>query len=168
MANDVFSKQFKDVEGLSASDNKFLRRFVGLMAVKGMPCYKHGASSRRKTVLKCNPTGTTLFWDSKNKAAKDAAIDLGTEAKDVVKGQVYSWFRSISMDPECCVSVLCHPGPGARAGAKAKRLDLELESRDDATLLYAALSVLSSARKPDALKAKVDAEDIGGADNDDE
>jgi hypothetical protein len=158
MSHDVFARQMKDVEGLSAADNKFLRRFVGLMAVKGMACYKHGQRSRRKTLVKMDPQGTKVFWESKGKLPAAACIDLGAEAKDVVKGQVYSWFRSIAMDTECCISVVCHT-PAAK-GAKAKRLDLECESRDDATLLFAALSVLATARKPDVLKSQVDAEDV--------
>ena len=158
MSHDVFSRQMKDVDGLSAGDNKFLRRFVGLMAVKGIVCYKHGRSSRRKALIKMDPQGTKVFWESKGKAPEDACIDLGREVKDVVKGQVYSWFRSVAMDTECCISVVCHaPSSGSQ---KAKRLDLECESRDDATLLFAALSVLATARKPDALKSKIESEDV--------
>ena len=158
MSHDVFSRQMKDLEGLSAGDNKFLRRFVGLMAVKGIVCFKHGRSSRRKTLIKMDPQGTKVFWESKGKAPEDACLDLGREVKDVVKGQVYSWFRSVAMDTECCISVVGHaPTSGSQ---KAKRLDLECESRDDATLLFAALSVLATARKPDALKSQIEAEDV--------
>jgi hypothetical protein len=35
----------------------------------------------------------------------------------------------------------------AQFGAKSKRIDLECESKDDATLLFAALSILIQARK---------------------
>ena len=155
MGHDVLSKQMKDIEGLSPADNKFLRRFVGLMATKGMPLFKHGSTSRRKTVLRLDAKGTTVFWDTKKKDQQASSIELA-DVKEVAKGQVFSWYRSISMDSERCVSVMCHPAAGK---AKGKRLDLECESQDDATLLFAALSVLGHARKPDHLTAAAEDED---------
>ena len=61
------------------------------------------------------------------------------QVRDVAKGQIFTWFRSIAIDNECCVSIICN--------AK-RRLDLECEMRDDATLLYAALAILKHARQP--------------------
>jgi len=152
MGHDVLSKQMKDIEGLAPADNKFLRRFVGLMATKGMPLYRHGSRWRSETVLMLDAKGTTVFWASKkNKTASETSVEF-KDVKEVVKGQVYSWYRSIKMDPDCCVSLVCHPTPGKKA---ARRVDLECASTDDATLLFAALSVLSHARKPDALASKM-------------
>mmetsp|Transcript_44701 Transcript_44701/g.82825 ORF Transcript_44701/g.82825 Transcript_44701/m.82825 type:complete len:206 (-) Transcript_44701:22-639(-) len=162
MGLDIFSKQMKDVEGLSPSDNKFLKRFVGLMATKGMVVFKHGRRARRQTMLHLDPNGMRVSWDSKSKSGPDSSIDLTHECSEVVKGQVFTWYRSISMDAECCVSLVCKPPPATSKGgvggfsrrgsssAAPKRLDLECESRDDANLLFAALSVLNTARQPDA------------------
>jgi hypothetical protein len=157
MGLDIFSKQMKDVEGLAPSDNKFLKRFVGLMATKGMMVFKHGRRARRQTVVRMDPQGMKITWDSKaKKKGEDSSIDLTHECQDVVKGQVFSWYRSISMDPECCVSVVCKPPAAAKGAlglrrgslAAPKRLDMECESRDDANLRFAALSVLNTARQP--------------------
>jgi hypothetical protein len=153
MGHDVFALQMKDIPGLPPNDNKFIRRFVGLMSTKGMAVFRHGTRSRKKTVIKLDPAGMTLFWDA-NKMTDDNSIDLTYEAKEVTRGQVFSWFRSISLDSELCVSVVCV----AEGKKKPKTLDMECLSKDDATLLYAALSVLNHARQPDDLAKEAEAE----------
>ena len=72
ISNDVFSKQMKDIDGLSSFDNKFLRRFVGLMALHGMHVYKHGRTGRRKVLIKVDPKGMRLYWNSKSKRKSEA------------------------------------------------------------------------------------------------
>ena len=60
------------------------------------------------------------------------------ECTDVRKGEVYSWYRSLTMDQEYCVSVI----------SRKRRLDVECYNKDDASLLFAALNVLHSASRP--------------------
>jgi hypothetical protein len=141
ITNDLLSKRMIDVEGLSEFDDSFLRRFVGLMALYGMPVFKHGRTGRRKVLIRVDPKGMRLYWNSKYKRKSEAqtSIDFAYDARNVVRGQIFTWFRSIAIDNECCVSIICN--------AK-KRLDLECETRDDAALLYAALKILNHARRP--------------------
>lgn len=60
-----------------------------------------------------------------------AAVTL-SQVKEVSRGGVLSWYRSLNLDDKCCVALVTTDG----------RIDIECQNRDDAALLYSALSIL--------------------------
>lgn len=61
-----------------------------------------------------------------------------SQASDVLRGDVTTWYRSLGIDNASCVSIVTGD----------RRLDVQCHTRDEAALLYTALSILRVGLQP--------------------